>query len=422
MRSLFRKKSTRTISEPVPDWDDTRWRAHLRANALGTEHHCGIYVNMTDDDRKEAARLFKNNDMIQARNYAESALRHKRTVNALSALSPLSNALYQRNEPLAGYTSLVQIPEPARAGIVTIIFAAGRLHMNYLSDTVVFLREQFGPKHINDIQAGEGELYALVNPTVRDALSPAPDSREDIEAELASAVRHYFGGAAPGVPRASTVPTSVGAGMPFKRRSETMDQSHELRHAMTTPLSGVSHLSSEGGAPISPQMSESSMRRDMKSVVGSTSRSAEIHRPPLPRSTGSMYSGTQAYHSGVANVVTETGIPPSAMNMRNSQGDIRSVPAGFSVGRNSPMFGGARGGRVSPASGVDKNEDLWETPVDQNGSHVEGDVGGSVDMVNESHEDRREMSRVVEHLKTYDDGDNALLERYDHLLEVLTSA
>lgn len=74
--------------------------------------------------------------------FAESSLRNNRIVSALSELSPLCNDLYQRSEPLAGYTSLVKIPEPAWSGIITIVFAAGRLQLTYLSDTVSFLSEK----------------------------------------------------------------------------------------------------------------------------------------------------------------------------------------------------------------------------------------------------------------------------------------
>lgn len=180
------------MPEPLPVWDDTLWRSHLRANALGTEHHCGIYVQMINDDRKEAARLYRT-DPASARSYAESAIRNNRIVTALAALNPLSNALYQRSEPLEGYTSLVQIPEPARSGIVTLIFAAVRLRLKYLSDTVDFLRQHFGPVHIDQIQNAEGELYPLVNATVRDALSPAPATRSEVDKELASSVKQYYG-------------------------------------------------------------------------------------------------------------------------------------------------------------------------------------------------------------------------------------
>lgn len=191
---LFRSRKTRHLSSaPLPDWDDTRWRSHLRANALGTDHHCGIYLDMVNTDRKEAARLFRNEDDMGARKYAESSLRNKRIVAALAALSPICNALFQRSEPLAGYTSLVQIPEPARAGIVTIIFAAGRLQFTFLTETVGFLREQFGPVHIDAVQAGDGELASLVHVTVREALSPVAPEKSEVDSELASAVKEYFG-------------------------------------------------------------------------------------------------------------------------------------------------------------------------------------------------------------------------------------
>lgn len=190
---IFKSGRRRAVSSaPLPDWDDTRWRSHLRSNALGTDHHCNIYLDMINTDRREAARLFKEEDDAGAERYAESSLRNKRIVAALSSLSPLCNALFQRAEPLVGYTSLLQIPEPARSGIVTIIFAAGRLQLSYLTDTVAFLREQFGPVHIEAIQASEGELAGHVNANVRDALSPLPPEPSQVKAELASAVKEHF--------------------------------------------------------------------------------------------------------------------------------------------------------------------------------------------------------------------------------------
>lgn len=256
---LFRSRKSRQVAaEPLPDWDDTRWRSHLRANALGTDHHCGIYLEMINADRKEAARLFKNEDDIRARGFAESALRNKRIVSALSALSPLCNALFQRSEPLAGYTSLVQIPEPARSGIVTLIFAAGRLHLSYLTDTVTFLLEQFGSVHIDAIQSSQGDLTSLVNPTVLDSLSPTAPDRSDVDAELASAVKEYFGVTVNGANTATVkAATSPGA----------------LRGQAGTPIAALSAHSSELGGPQSPHISASSAvqaRNAMLSGVGAT--------------------------------------------------------------------------------------------------------------------------------------------------------
>lgn len=243
---LFRSRNKqRPLPEPLPDWDDTRWRSHLRSNALGTDHHCNIYMEMIQADRKEAARLFQNEDDVRARQFAESSLRNKRIVAALSALAPLCNALYQRSEPLSGYTSLIQIPEPAKSGIVTIIFAAGRLQLSYLTETVAFLREQFTSIHIDAIQSGDGDLSQLVEETVRKALSPDPPDRSDVDAELASSVKEFFG-------------ISVG---PAASASARKGLGQVLPPSQPGALAGAqptSAHSSELGGPQSPQFSASS--------------------------------------------------------------------------------------------------------------------------------------------------------------------
>eukprot|EP00177_Eucheuma_denticulatum_P008316 GFKZ01015126.1.p1 GENE.GFKZ01015126.1~~GFKZ01015126.1.p1 ORF type:complete len:454 (+),score=62.74 GFKZ01015126.1:107-1468(+) len=446
-----RKKSATTLNEPVPDWNDTRWRSHLRANALGTEHHCGIYVQIINDDRKEAARLFKKDDTAQARNYAESSLRHNRTVTALAALSPLSNALYQRAEPLAGYTSLVQIPEPARSGIVTIIFAAGRLHMNYLSETVQFLREQFGPVHINAIQKGEGELYALVNPTVRDALSPAPATREDIDAELASAVKQYFGISIPeSAPRSSgRANTAADLNESGSSAMERPPSPTEMRRSQTTPLSA---MSSEMGAPVSPQLSEAKKPRRL---------TEETRRAPPGRSR--MYASattTGRYHaSSMAGYAQPQGYQEpvheyqeQALEVRDEVlphkeaggsmgggsmggGSMGRLSAGVeSVGEGS-IGGGSVGGASAGAGSADSSlirkaaANLAAAglgagglgTMKELGRHraAEGGVVGG-DVVAAEREVHREM-RIPEHLRTFADSDEMLLRRYDHLCAVLTT-
>lgn len=217
---------------------------------------------MINTDRKEAARLFKNEDDTGSRMYSESSLRNKRIVGALAALSPLCNALFQRAEPLAGYTSLVQIPEPARSGIVTIIFAAGRLQLSYLTDTVAFLNEQFGSVHIDGIQNGQSELSNLVNATVRNALSPTGPDQSEIDAELASAVKEYFGiSVSPAASRRNQ------HGVPSRQGSQ--------------PIGNIpaSTNSSDLGVPQSPQFSPSSSQQHPGPVSqGRPSVAASAHQ------------------------------------------------------------------------------------------------------------------------------------------------
>lgn len=308
---LFRSRhKSRPLPEPLPDWDDTRWRSHLRSNALGTDHHCNIYVEMINADRKEAARLFKNEDDPRARQFAESSLRNKRIVAALAALSPLCNALYQRSEPLSGYTSLLQIPEPAKSGIVTIIFAAGRLQLSYLTETVAFLREQFTSKHIDAIQSGDGELCVLVNDTVRNALSPKPPDCSDVDAELASSVKEFFGmsvgpaGLDGGKRPLGQMPGSGGAGM------------------QTQPLSAHS---SELGGPQSPQFSASSAAAGLDRTLV-TERVPGVARPTSP---AVRQVGHVDVHALGAEQDRDDLIEPTATRSRTSPmrlGDVERLP------------------------------------------------------------------------------------------------
>lgn len=277
---------------------------------------------MINTDRKEAARLFKAEDDIGAERFAESSLRNKRIVAALSSLSPLCNALFQRAEPLVGYTSLVQIPEPARSGIVTIIFAAGRLQLSYLTDTVAFLREQFGPVHIDGIQMSEGELAGLVNGNVREALSPLPPEPMQVKAELASAVKEYFGIAvSPAASRgrvststAATNPAATGtsggggggtssnhssmARMMHVSQSQQSQQSQQQQPQRYPPGgvggggSGValSAHSSDLGVPQSPQFSVGSSQQPQRQMQ---------HQPPPPPPRDD-YDGSAAYQQDAA--------------------------------------------------------------------------------------------------------------------------
>lgn len=386
------KKSRQIIAEPLPDWDDTRWRSHLRTNALGTEYQCGIYVQRINDDRKEAARLLKNNDNDRARNYAESALRHNRTVTALAALSPLSNALYQRAEPLGGYTSLVQVPEPARSGIVTIIFAAGRMRMNFLSEIVQFLQEQFGPVHIEAIQKGEGELYALVNPTVRDALSPAPATPEDIDMELASAVKQYFGitvpAAQPRSQRSKTV--AVPEIVPGAASSSDLHVSpNDVRRSQTTPVSALS--SSDIGAPLSPRISSDTRQVD------------EVRRAPparsrmyAPNNSSARYGSTVpggAYHGEENEVPQSEPLPGSAADVGRTERKSVAQMATQLVDEGRETIPSAKGGSEV---GKDDGKELERGQL-------------------------QEDYRRPEHLRGYKDSDDMLLARYDHLCTIIST-
>lgn len=475
---FFRKKSTRQLpAEPLPDWDDTRWRSHLRSNALGTEHHCGIYVQMINDDRKEAARLHQNDDTTRARGFAESAIRNSRTVTALAALNPLSNALYQRSEPLAGYTSLVQIPEPARSGIVTLIFSAARLHMSYLTDTVNFLKEQFGELHVEQIQAAEGELYPLVNATVRDALSPAPATRADVDRELASAVKQYFGidvtasspppparsrttpitsaataatNTAPERPRTSAIgpaadsavrdtaperarTSTIGTAADSAVRGTTQDvvaveteaqPSTEVRRTQTTPLSAGS---SDLGVPVSPQLSTE--RAQLLTAPVSGPVPAAALPPEDPSSTRS-----KLYRAATAPD-RYTQQAASAYPLGASEHATTAYPLGMTEGLSlSVDTGRLKRGRAG---------ELAEDGIDQVGNGAretyaaaqkamplpprpptmgrdersrEGKFSPDVGVGTRS---LTEFRNSPTHVRIFDDGDKALITRYEHLRVVL---
>lgn len=280
---LFRRKSSRQApNEPYPDYDDTRWRYHLRTNAIETDHFCNQYLETINADRREAARLFKNNEETAARAHAQSALRDKRILTALAALSPLSNALYQRSEPLAGYTSLVQVPEPARSGVVTIVFAAAHLDLKYLSETVNFLRAQFSPVHIEQIQRGEGELADLINPSVREAVSNAPPQRPEVDAEIVSSVKEYFGISVP-PPRPSSPSLPPPKSPHYPETHTRQDEVDTLPNAQATPLSIPS---TETAGPLSPELTEQEYRKPLYERI--------IKTPSPPRGKSSkvnkMYS------------------------------------------------------------------------------------------------------------------------------------
>lgn len=424
MKSLFRsKKSVRQVaSEPLPDWDDTRWLSHLRSNAVGADHHCGIYVDMINRDRQEAAGHFKNEDHAGARSFAESALRNNRVVTALAALSPLCNTLYQRSEPLAGYTSLVQIPEPARSGIVTVVFAASRLQMSYLTETVNFLREQFGSVHIDQIQKAQGELYPLVNATVRDALSAVPATRAEVDAELASAVKQHFGlSVQPTVQRARTTALDSNEDSPATVPSRPAGpspsrQDSEVRRAQTTPISA---LSSDNGAPVSPQLSQEGVHEPRRSspqhehVMKTPSpprRSDANASGPIPR--GRMYA---SYSSPPRYPGTQQGDYPVGVAERHGR------PEGIS---HSGDASGMKRGRAMPLVPVVVDEAPtvgaslgFPTASSRNNAPVQ------------EQEHPREIASPVEqdlrnkpdHLMVFKDSDELLLARYDHLREVISA-
>lgn len=425
---LFRKKPSHpSAPDPLPDWDDTRWRGHLRANALGTEHHCGIYVQMINDDRKEAARLFRNDDPSRARHYAESALRNNRTVTALAALNPLSNALYQRSEPLAGYTSLVQIPEPARSGIVTLVFAAARLRMNYLSDTVAFLKEQFGTVHIDQIQTAQGDLYPFVNATVREALSPAPATPAQVEDELASAVKQYFGiditpaadppspapadsapdpipaperAPSPSNPAADAPPAAAqdGPRAPSQDPSSSHAQTQtDMRRAQTTPISTGS---SDFGAPISPELSSerglvpNGPAPPAPHVDAHASRSrmyAASPLPPHPRKTPQTYArqAVDSYPLAASEHVTSA----YPLGSRRRSGD-----SGGGNWHAAALNANERGLLASAKPPI----------LNKPESNSSSEPGLGTRSINE-------LRSKPAHIRRFDDGDEALILRYEHL-------
>eukprot|EP00177_Eucheuma_denticulatum_P004609 GFKZ01008390.1.p1 GENE.GFKZ01008390.1~~GFKZ01008390.1.p1 ORF type:complete len:440 (+),score=57.28 GFKZ01008390.1:40-1359(+) len=432
-----RKKPASNPDEPVPEWNDTRWRSLLRAHTTDIDHHCNIYLQFIKDDRKEAARLFKNDDTSQARSYAESSLRHHHIVEALATLSSISNNLYQRTESLAGYTTLFQIPEPARSGIVSIIFVAGRLHMKYLSETVNFLRQQFGPVHVDAIQKGEGELYAFVNHTVRESLSPGSASQEDIDAELESAVREYFGmptaitGAQGGSGRAEM---RVGDGS--ARGVDERSSHSEIRRSQTTP---VSVMSSE--MPVSPQISDAQAPRRMteeaKALVPGTWRVHGTGKGPRTYHGSAVpESGQQrGYHETAGNYAKSKRSnrdPEMSYNGHNQVleegygGDIlgRSVRGGGPTSLAEEKRGGVAAGNGLMRKGTTNMETKGLTAGGQDGGRT-GDSkhtseGPEVDgIVRGSAREVGEELRLPEHLRGFKDSDEMLLRKYDNLCGAL---
>lgn len=419
---LFRRKSSRIPSAPLPTWDDTRWRSHLRANALGTEHHIGIYSQMITDDRKEAARLHQNSEIPRARTFAESAIRNQRTVTALSALNPLSNALYQRSDPLAGFTSLVQIPEPARSGIVTLIFAAARLHMSYLTDTVNFLKEQFGPMHVEQIQEADGELYPLVNPTVRDALSPAPATPEDVDKELASAVKQHFGidllpSSKPTAPSTSTpspsdpTQTTVPVSVPDAATPAPPPIS-DPRRTQTTPLSAAS---SDLGAPLSPQLS------------AERSRTA-----PLPVNPATQPSEHSQYSSPPATASTNATTPISAAPYTKQTASAYPLGASehpstvYPLGMPEPLSSNVDTAALLDDDDASATRDPYAAAQEALAMPTRAPILEPIDTEADTTPGLGTRSinglrNQPTHIRRFDDGDEALILRYEHLREVIAA-
>lgn len=263
--------------------------------------------------------------------------------------------------------------------------------MNYLSETVHFLREQFGPVHIDAIQKGEGELYALVNPTVRDALSPAPSTQEDIDAELAYAVKQYLGITVPDAQprpqrsRTAAIPEIVpGAAS----SSDHLVSPNDIHRSQTTPISGLS--SSDIGAPLSPQISSDARKAE------------EVKRaPPRSRMYASSTSSTRyasavtggIYHSAEKEVPHSEPLPTSAADMGK-------------LGKNSVA--------------------LMATKLMDDGHALVASVKGGGEVGRDGakgleREQRNEEYRLPEHLREYKDSDDVLLARYDHLCAIVSS-
>lgn len=378
---FFRKqKSTRQIpADPIPDWDDTRWRSHLRATALGTDHHCNIYVEMINADRKEAARLFKNAEETRARSFASSAIRNKKTVTALGALAPLCNALYQRSEPLAGYTSIEQIPDPARAGIVSIVFAASRLQMSYLTDTVTFLREQFGNSHISQVQTPEGDLEPLINDTVRAALSSGNPPNVEVDAEIISSVKEYFG--------VSVDVSHTQNPMPFSPTPPTHYTTPPQQMVPDAPLpnsqamQNAPSLNSSDIGPLSPQLSQQS-RSAIANAAGPAS--AEHLQPQMNDQQQRMY----------ARITSPQQYPPPEYPPPDN---ARQLPPAVDNGVMDRSTD-------SPVASLEHDPFAGTT---EDGDELSAQT---------SQQDQKPMP---EYLENFDDGDTVLLRRYDHLRIVI---
>lgn len=358
---------------------------------------------MIASDRKEAARLFKNDDATRAQTYVESSLRNNRIVAALTALSPLSNALYQRSEPLAGYTSLIQIPEPARSGIVTIVFAASRLQMGYLTETVAFLREQFGSIHINQIQQSHSDFHALINSTVREALSAESPSRADIDKELASAVKEYFGvtvlsQSAPqqaslgaGANGANgTATTNMGATSSQTAPAVTHTQKDGVVRNVSTPLSV---RSSELGAPVSPQL---------HGVEGGLHvRNMKTPSPPTAAQRGRMYGGGSGedgngiFEARIRRDTVASSVDVVAMKRG------RSAPTGVITKDLGGSSKEGAGGRMSVSGGGGRTSSAEDVVSGANGGLGEG-------------------RKIAEHLRLFEDNDKVLLCRYEILRAIIS--
>eukprot|EP00178_Gracilaria_changii_P023483 TRINITY_DN71027_c0_g1_i1.p1 TRINITY_DN71027_c0_g1~~TRINITY_DN71027_c0_g1_i1.p1 ORF type:complete len:421 (-),score=59.84 TRINITY_DN71027_c0_g1_i1:1038-2300(-) len=411
---FFRRgKSRQVTNEPLPEWDDTRWRSHLRASALGVDYHCNLYVEVINNERKEAATHFKDNDEVRARSHAESAFRNKRIISALGALAPITNALHQRAEPLAGYTSIAAIPDPARSSIITIIYAASRLQMSYLTDMVEFLREQFGSYHIEQIQQGLGDLFMNVNPTVRDSLSTMTPSREDANAELASAVKEYYGIAVSPVPVHPVTDTKTSASSmipspPFSAPVQNnvplpppvRSTKEALRKTHTTPLSG---RSSEMG-PTSPELHTSQ---------GAPRHEHNLKTPSPPRpERGRMF----APRAETPQPKREQALPNQERMQQSftSSVDEVGIPTGRSLFTDEVEEAKNLEKRGLPMSNPDK------LVAANNSTSLSG--RGIQDISHKSrplHEEEFKKDRdVPEHLKNFQDSDEMLFERYEQLKEV----
>ncbi|CAN8063438.1 unnamed protein product [Agarophyton chilense] len=411
---FFRRGKQRQVtSEPLPEWDDTRWRSHLRASALGVDYHCNLYVEVINNERKEAARFFKENDEARARSHAETSFRNKRIISALGALAPITNALHQRAEPLAGYTSIAAIPHPARSNIISIIYAASRLQMSYLTDMVEFLREQFGSYHIEQIQQGLGDLFTHVNPTVRDSLSTMTPSRDDTNTELASAVKEYYGisvnptpvhsvtQAATSVsnrvhapPFSAPVHSAVPPPPPIRATKETLRKSH------TTPLSAES---SDIG-PMSPELHSSQSGPQHENNL----KTPSPPRPDRNRMFASRVQPSQSKreHAPQSHQPAENPTAPIA--------DDVGLPTGRSLFTDDVV--------------LSENSEQPDTPVQQQSKLAENDnipvPETEIQHVSSPkprplrQDEEKQDRELPEHLKNFQDSDEMLFKRYEQLKEV----
>lgn len=264
--------------------------------------------------------------------------------------------------------------------------------MNFLSEIVQFLREQFGPVHIDAIQKGEGELYALVNPTVRDALSPAPATPEDIDTELASAVKQYFGitvsAAQPRSQRSKT--TALPEIVPGAASSSDLRASpNDIRRSQTTPLSALS--SSDIGAPLSPRISSDT--RGMEEVKRAPPARSRMYAPSNSTARYDSAVPTDMYHSAEKEVPQSEALPKSAADVgRTERKSVAQMAAQL----------------------VDEGRE--SIPSAKGRSEVGKDSGKVVQS-----EQRQEDYPRLEHLRGYKDSDDMLLARYDHLCTIIST-